>query len=476
MILTGLTRKAPPIVLYNTLTRAREPLHTERPDRVTMYVCGPTVYNFAHIGDARPAVVFDVLARLLRHDYARLIYARNFTDVDDKINAAAVASGLPIGAVTARYIEAYQADMHALGVVPPDVELRVTEHIPDIIALIQALIARGHAYIAQAHVLFDVASWPDYGQLSGRRPEDMLAVARVEVAPYKRNPLDFVLWKPSTPDLPGWSSPWGRGRPGWHVECSAMIGRHIGGTLDIHGGGQDLIFPHHENEIAQGSGAQDGALYCRTWVHNSFVTVDGQKMSKSLGNVLLVRDLLDRVPGEAIRLALLATHYRKPLDWNDRRLSQARQTLQRWYALLARIVPREEVEPDARLPSALRDDLNVPQAIVRLHELAITATHASGAEASPASGQLRASAAMLGLLQAPPSSILPALEQTTRTSHAAPLSTDRIAELVALRDEARREGHYAQADAVRTELDAAGVTLSDTAGGTHWQFHDERTP
>ncbi len=297
--------------LFNTLTRRRETLRTERPDRVTLYVCGPTVYNYAHIGNARPAVVFDLLSRVLRHDVAEVVYARNFTDVDDKINAAAAAAGVPIGTITARYIDAYHEDMQALGVLPPDLEPRVTEHLPEIIALIETLIARGHAYEAEGHVLFQVGSFAEYGQLSGRRPEEMLAGARVEVAPYKRDPLDFVLWKPSSPEQPGWESPWGRGRPGWHVECTAMIGEHLGHTLDIHGGGQDLIFPHHENEIAQGTCAH-GARYCHTWVHNSFVTVDGQKMSKSLGNVLLVRDLLDQGPGEAVRLALLGTHYRRP--------------------------------------------------------------------------------------------------------------------------------------------------------------------
>ncbi|MBC3466866.1 cysteine--tRNA ligase [Pseudomonas sp. RW10S2] len=473
MSIGAVQKAASPIVLYNTLTRTREPLKTERPDQVTMYVCGPTVYNFAHIGNARPALVFDVLARLLRHDHGQLIYARNFTDVDDRINAAAAATGLPISAITTRYIEAYHEDMQALGVLPPDLEPRVTDHIPDIIALIEALIVRGHAYVAQHDVLFDVASWPAYGQLSGRRPEDMLAGARVEVAPYKRNPLDFVLWKPSMADRPGWSSPWGRGRPGWHVECSAMIGRHIGGTLDIHGGGQDLIFPHHENEIAQGSCARDGALYCHTWVHNSFVTVDGQKMSKSLGNVLLVRDLLVHAPGEAIRLALLATHYRKPLDWNDRRLGQARQTLLRWYRVLARVDAKQDAEPDARLIEALRDDLNVPQAMVRLHELAIAATHADAAEAPRAAARLRASAAMLGLLQAPPSSMMATLQETVHTLPSNRLSAERIAELVALRDQARRDGDYVRADALRAELEAAGVVLKDSAEGTRWHHRDE---
>ena len=361
----------PPIQLYNTLVRKKEPLHTGQPDRVTMYVCGPTVYNFAHIGNARPAVVFDVLARLLRQDYREVVYARNFTDVDDKINAAAATDGVPIGTITGRYIDAYHEDMRALGVLTPDLEPRVTEHIPAIIDLIRKLMARGHAYAEQGHVLFHVPSYPAYGQLSGRRTEDMLAGARVEVAPYKRDPMDFVLWKPSMPEQPGWDSPWGRGRPGWHIECSAMIGQHLGHTIDIHGGGQDLIFPHHENEVAQGTCAH-GALYCRTWVHNSFVTVEGQKMSKSLGNVLLVRDLLQQAPGEAIRLALLSTHYRRPLDWGAQRLAAARQALTRFYASLAKVEhvsALADTTPDAQVLEALRNDVNVPGALTRLHAL-----------------------------------------------------------------------------------------------------------
>ncbi|MFW6850172.1 cysteine--tRNA ligase [Burkholderia gladioli] len=467
------------IRLHNTLTRRKEVLRTSRPDRATMYVCGPTVYNFAHIGNARPAVVFDVLARLLRHDYRELVYARNFTDVDDKINAAAAAAALPIGAITERYIAAYHEDMQALGVLAPDLEPRVTEHIPEIVALIETLIARGHAYVAEGHVLFHVPSYADYGQLSGRRTEDMIAGARVEVAPYKRDPLDFVLWKPSTPELPGWDSPWGRGRPGWHVECTAMIGRHLGHTIDIHGGGQDLIFPHHENEIAQGSCAHD-ALYCRTWVHNSFVTVDGQKMSKSLGNVLLVRELLAEAPGEAIRFALLATHYRNPLHWNARRLAQARQTLTRWYGALACVeahdggpAPAQTVEPDALVLAALRDDLNVPLAISRLHELVSQLAHATDPdEQREAAARLRASAALLGLLQQHARSALAALRHQSRDPRHAPLTPERAEALVAERDAARQRRDFARADALRQELDHGGVLLEDTPQGTQWRFAD----
>ncbi|MBT2786371.1 MULTISPECIES: cysteine--tRNA ligase [unclassified Halomonas] len=473
------------IRLYNTLTRAKEPLRTERPDRVTLYVCGPTVYNFAHIGNARPAVIFDVLARLLRYDYPEVVYARNFTDVDDKINAAAADAGVPIGAITERYIEAYHQDMQALDVRPPDIEPRVTAHIPDIIQLIGTLITRGHAYVAQGHVLFDVASYPAYGALSGRRPEDMLAGARVDVAPYKRNPLDFVLWKPSTPAMPGWQSPWGRGRPGWHVECTAMIGQHLGPTIDIHGGGQDLIFPHHENEIAQGTCAH-GALYCHTWVHNSFITVEGQKMSKSLGNVLLVRDLLSQAPGEAVRFALLATHYRHPLDWNAQRLAQARQTLARWYRRLAAATGDEQAEgeqnawksvaPDAEVLEALRDDLNVPRVISRLHALSSAIGDATNKEeARLAAQRLRASAALVGLLQQPAASALNALRELPAQASPPRLPANRVAALVAERHQARQQRDFAQADALRQTLEAAGVEIHDTPQGTQWQFADEVT-
>ncbi len=455
----------PPIRLHNTLTRTKEPLLTERPDRVTMYVCGPTVYNYAHIGNARPAVVFDVLSRLLRHDYREVVYARNFTDVDDKINAAAAAAGVPINTITNRYIAAYHEDMQALGVLTPDLEPRVTGHIPAIIELIQTLVGRGHAYVEQGHVIFHVPSYPAYGQLSGRRTEDMLAGARVEVAPYKRDPLDFVLWKPSTPDLPGWDSPWGRGRPGWHIECSAMIGQHLGHTIDIHGGGQDLIFPHHENEIAQGTCAH-GVLYCRTWVHNSFVTVDGQKMSKSLGNVLLVRDLLDKAPGEAIRLALLSTHYRRPLDWNAQRLLAVRQTLTRYYESLskvAHIAALPQAEPDPAVLESLKNDLNVPGALVRLRVLLTQLDDANtDARRAHTKSVLLASARVMGLLQQSPQAALGALWPAASTQS---FDDTRIKTLLAEREQARRDRDFTTADALREELEAAGFMVEDTPNG-----------
>ena len=294
--------------LFNTLAKSKQVFEPIDPQRVTMYVCGPTVYSYAHIGNARPAVVFDVLIRLLRKEYPQVIYARNLTDVDDKINAAAAKEDVAINVITERFTKIYHQDMATLNVQMPDIEPRATDHIEQIIKMIEALIAKGYAYEAEQHVMFDVPAYEKYGELSGRDRDDMIAGARVEVAPYKRDPADFILWKPSTPDQPAWQSPWGNGRPGWHIECSAMIEAHLGTSIDIHGGGQDLIFPHHENEIAQSTCAHDGEPYCRYWLHNGFVNVNHEKMSKSIGNVLLVHDLLKEAPGEAVRYALLSTH------------------------------------------------------------------------------------------------------------------------------------------------------------------------
>ena len=457
------------ILLHNTLTRQKEALRTEQPDRVTMYVCGPTVYNYAHIGNARPAVIFDILARVLRHEFNEVVYARNFTDVDDKINAAAIASGSPIADITSRFIDAYHEDMAALGVASPDLEPRVTDHIPEIIALIKRLVDRGHAYVEQEHVLFHVPSYPAYGHLSGRSPKDMLAGARVEVAPYKRSPLDFVLWKPSTSEMPGWSSPWGRGRPGWHVECSAMIGRHLGHTIDIHGGGQDLIFPHHENEIAQGACA-NGTLYCRTWVHNSFVTVDGQKMSKSLGNVLLVRDLLAQAPGEAIRFALLSTHYRRPMDWNTQRLQSAVQTLIQFYTSLSKVcslaVPAD-VAPDDQVLNSLKNDLSVTEALARLHVIRSELDRAGTDEMrSLSKARLLKSAGLLGLLQQEPHAALAALNLPVAPFEQPLSHRQHLASLLEARNKARSERDFARADALRDELLEAGFSIEDSPDGS----------
>ena len=453
--------------LVNTLTRAKEPFSPASPDRVTMYVCGPTVYNFAHIGNARPAVVFDVLYRLLKRRFGGVVYARNFTDVDDKINAAAKEAGQPIAAVTERYIEAYHADMAALGVLTPDLEPRVTEHIPEIIGMAERLIARGHAYAVEGHVLFHVPSYSAYGALSGRNRDEMIAGARIEVAPYKRDPADFVLWKPSTPDLPGWESPWGRGRPGWHIECSAMIERRLGATIDIHGGGQDLIFPHHENEIAQGTCAHDGELYCRHWVHNGFVTVEGRKMSKSLGNVLLVRDLLGDAPGEAIRFALLVAHYRQPLDWSADGLAQAKRGLDRLYGTLRNLGDAPDIAcPPGLLDAfeaALEDDLNFPGAISELFRIAKAARQATtAADRAACKAALRAAGGLLGLLQEEPAAWF---GQAAGEDE----GTARVQRLVEVRSAARAARDYATADRIRAELASLGVTVEDRADGSAWR-------
>jgi len=322
------------IILHDTLTGSDRPFLPHDPNRVTCYVCGPTVYHYVHIGNARPVVVFDLLTRLLRLTYSGLSYARNITDVDDKINAAAQREGVPIRQLAERYARAFHEDMAALAALPPDIEPFATDHIAAMIRLIEQLLARGHAYEAQGHVLFHVPSDPNYGILSHRSRDEMLAGARVEVAPYKKDPADFVLWKPSPPELPGWDSPWGRGRPGWHIECTAMIATHLGQTIDLHGGGQDLIFPHHENEIAQGCCAHGTDHFARYWLHNGYLTIAGEKMSKSLGNFRTVRELLTHYPGEAIRYVLLTAHYRKPLDFSAEALTQAVRALDRLYATL----------------------------------------------------------------------------------------------------------------------------------------------
>ncbi|HEV2303087.1 MAG TPA: cysteine--tRNA ligase, partial [Stellaceae bacterium] len=368
-----------PLTLYSSLTHRKEAFQPLDPARVRMYVCGPTVYDRAHIGNARAVVVFDQLYRILREEYGaeHVVYVRNITDVEDKIIDAARRNNEPIAALTARTTADFHADMAALGALPPSIEPLATEYISAMIALIERLIAAGHAYEAQGHVLFAVATAPDYGKLARRSREEMLAGARVEVAPYKRDPGDFVLWKPSPPELPGWESPWGRGRPGWHIECSAMSEANLGESFDIHGGGLDLIFPHHENEIAQSEAAHRGHVFARVWMHNEMLTVDGVKMSKSLGNIVTVREVLEKgAPGEAVRLALLSTHYRDPLDWTDEKLRQARASLDRFYRALS--LPRDpvferfgEAEEALRpVKEALADDLNTPLAVAGLHELA----------------------------------------------------------------------------------------------------------
>ncbi|KRE89608.1 cysteine--tRNA ligase [Frateuria sp. Soil773] len=452
-----------PISLHNSLTRRTEPFVPLDPNRVTLYLCGPTVYNYVHIGNARGPVVFDVLARLLRRHYPNVVYARNITDVDDKINAAAQDLGVDISAVTERYIRAYREDMAGLGIAAPDVEPHATAHIGQIIAMNESLIASGHAYAAEGHVLFDVDSYPAYGALSGRDTEEMIAGARVEVAPYKKNPADFVLWKPSTPELPGWDSPWGRGRPGWHIECSAMSAAHLGETIDIHAGGVDLQFPHHENEIAQSTCAHGGKTFARWWMHNGMLTFDGRKMSKSLGNVLLVHELLKLHPPEALRLLLLRGHYRQPLDWSEGAIAQAVSTLDGWYRVLRDLAA---VEVDAaRLPvperveAALCDDLNTPQALAELALLADTARQDGSAGAKAA---LLGGGALLGLLQQDPEAWF------RRGSADQAIDEARIEALLEERRAARTARDFKRADAIRDELAAMNVAIEDGAQGTRW--------
>src|SRR5579862_4575347 len=393
--------------LYNTLTRTKEDFVPLDPKNVRMYVCGPTVYDFAHIGNARPVIVFDVLYRLLRHLYgdAHVRYVRNITDVDDKINAAAKANNESIRDLTERTAKAFHEDVAALGSLPPDVEPRATEHIPPMIAMIERLITQGHAYVAEGHVLFAVASDADYGKLSRRNRDEMIAGARVEVAPYKKDPGDFVLWKPSPPELPGWESPWGRGRPGWHIECSAMSEKYLGQNFDIHGGGLDLIFPHHENEIAQSECAHPGAPFARYWLHNGFVMVNGAKMAKSEGNFRTIRDVLQEAAnrGEVVRLAMLMGHYRDPLDWTSDRLMQAKQGLDRFYLALRGAGEAAPIAMNEKVQAALEDDLNTPLAITVLYELLADLNKATSAvDRSRLKGELIGSGTVLGLLQQDP--------------------------------------------------------------------------
>jgi cysteinyl-tRNA synthetase len=454
-----------PLLLHNTATRRKEPFEPIDPTNVRMYVCGPTVYDFAHIGNARPVIVFDVLFRMLRHRYGErhVRYVRNITDIDDKINAAAKANGESIRDLTERTAKAFHEDVAALGCLPPSVEPRATEHIPQIIRMIEALIASAYAYRAEGHVLFSVASDPEYGRLSGRPRDEMIAGARVEIAPYKKDPADFVLWKPSPPDLPGWDSPWGRGRPGWHIECSAMSEAHLGETFDIHGGGLDLIFPHHENEIAQSICVHDGKPFARYWLHNGFVTVDGEKMAKSAGNFRTIRDVLNDAPGEAARYAMLMSHYRDPLDWTGDRLDQAKHALDRFYLALRDVA--DVKAPDNVFPAtvleALEDDLNTPLALSALHAILSSLNQAADwHEKAKWKGFLLVAGEILGLFQQNPETWLKGAGDESA----------EIETLIQQRLAARRAKNFAEADRIRTELAIRGILLEDKPGGkTEWR-------
>ena len=429
--------------LFSTLTKSKDVFTPIDPKNVRMYVCGPTVYDFAHIGNARPAIVFDVLFRLLRHIYgdAHVTYVRNITDVDDKINARAAQRGISIRELTEETAKIYFEDVASLGCLEPSISPRATEHIKQMITIIEQLIAAGHAYAAQGHVLFDVSSKPDYGKLSRRSLDEMLAGARVEVAPYKKGAMDFVLWKPSEDGVPGWESPWGRGRPGWHIECSAMAGEYLGETFDIHCGGIDLQFPHHENEIAQSEGAHHGHPFARVWMHNGFLQVEGEKMSKSTGNFFTIRDLLADWPGEVLRFNMLRTHYRQPLDFTVAGLKESWKQLERWYAVTEPLV---DPAPDAAFFAALEDDLNTPAAIASLHQ----------ADDLALAGGL----GFLGF-----SNVQLKIASKAKVDEAA------IARAIAARKQARADKDFAESDRIRDELLAQGIVLKDGPQGTTWE-------
>ncbi|MEE8140127.1 MAG: cysteine--tRNA ligase [Alphaproteobacteria bacterium] len=471
-----------PLMLHNTLTRSKEDFVPLDGGHVRMYVCGPTVYERAHIGNARPVVVFDVLYRLLRATYPRVTYVRNITDLDDKIIAAAVEKDIPIEQLTVETTKFFHEDMAALGALTPDAEPRATEHIPQMIAMIECLLEHGNAYEAEGHVLFSVSSMPDYGRLANRDRREMIAGARVEVAPYKQDPADFVLWKPSDGDQPGWDSPWGRGRPGWHIECSAMSEAHLGESFDIHGGGLDLVFPHHENEIAQSTCAHGGAPFVRYWLHNGYVTVNGEKMSKSLGNYFTVRDLLDEAPGEVIRLFLLKTQYRAPMDFSEESLKEAKTNLDRWYRALKQadekldLTPeqiaasRRDTSPSPDILEALNDDLNTPLAVARLNMDADAVFEADSSgdltQLRLRADWLRAGGGILGLLQGNPKEWF---KWAADTGSGGGVAESEIEDLIAQRAQARANKDFAEADRIRDALADRGVVLEDKADGTIWR-------
>ena len=448
--------------LYNTLTREKRLFTPIDPSRVRMYVCGPTVYDFAHIGNARPVIVFDVLFRLLRHIYGEkhVTYVRNVTDVDDKINARAAERGIPIRDLTEETYKNFKEDVGTLGCLPPTIEPRATEHIDEMKVLIERLVKSGHAYVAEDNVLFHVPSMKDYGKLSNRPLDEMIAGARVEVAPYKKDPQDFVLWKPSKPGEPAWPSPAGintPGRPGWHIECSAMSWKHLGEIFDIHGGGIDLVFPHHENEIAQSRCAFHTPVMANFWMHNGFLQVEGEKMSKSLGNFVTIHELLKDWPGEAIRFAMLQTHYRQPINWTMQGLRDAQKSLDHWFELTAEAKPGYLC---ADAVDALADDLNTPKAFAALHELRGEA--AKGAKAAAAC--LKANAQLVGLLQ------LPAAKWAAFRPTSVSIDESKVVSLIEARTAARKAKNFKESDRIRDELAAMGVVLKDSKDGTTWEI------
>lgn len=443
--------------LFNTLTKQEEAFTPINADNIGMYVCGPTVYDLAHLGNARPVVVFDVLFRLLRSQYKQVTYVRNITDVDDKINAAALASGEDIRTITTRTTKAYHEDMRALNALSPTHEPRATDHIEDMIGMIESLITQDFAYVKEGHVLFRVQKYQNYGHLSRRQQDELIAGARVEVAPYKEHAGDFVLWKPSSPELPGWDSPWGRGRPGWHIECSAMSKVFLGKTFDIHGGGVDLVFPHHENEIAQSCCAHQTERMANIWMHNGHLLVNGEKMSKSLGNFFTVRDVLKDYDGEVIRLAFLSTHYRQPLDWTDETPQIAKVTLDRFYRAIE-FATDDDTKAD-HIINALKDDLNTPLAISHMHELANDVFAGIGYAQICAANMLKACGQFLGILMHDPKEWF----------QGKAADNEGIEDLIAARNEAKKARNFAEADRIRALLSEQGIVLEDGPGGTIWR-------
>ena len=451
--------------LHNTSTGKKELFLPINKDSISMYLCGPTVYGYAHIGNARPAVVFDVLYRLLKLHYSTVTYARNITDIDDKINKSALELGQNIKKYSKKYADIYNQDLAKLGVLPPDIEPYATDHIPQIISMIKSLIEKGHAYEAEGHVLFSVESYDQYGKLSNRKLEDMIAGARVEVAPYKKYPADFVLWKPSDETLPGWTSPWGRGRPGWHIECSAMCKEHLGDVIDIHCGGRDLVFPHHENEVAQSCCANETESFANYWVHNGMINMGNQKMSKSLGNILLIKDVAEQYKGEVIRWLLLSAQYRQSVDWSEDSIHKSQKTMDRIYATLRDNQTIEADVDNKHIPDeiikALNDDLNTPIVFAEINKLAKKLAKAiTEDEKSKLKSALLSTGELLGLFQ----------EDTEAwfKSDNTDVDSDKVESLIQQRDQARIDKDWAKSDLIRDELAAMNVILEDSAQGTRW--------
>jgi len=453
------------IKFHDSMAREKRVFEPADPKRVTMYVCGPTVYNYTHIGNARSAIVFDLLFRVLRRRFgeAHVLYARNITDIDDKIIKASKETGAAIADITKKFAEIYRSDLRQLNALSPTLQPAATDHISGMIALVQTLLDKGAAYAADGHVLFSVERFADYGHLSGVDRDEMIAGARVEVAPYKKDAADFVLWKPSKDDEPGWQSPWGRGRPGWHLECSVMIEEGLGETIDIHAGGQDLRFPHHENEIAQSACAHGGAPLARYWLHNGFLRMGSDKMSKSLGNVVLTHELLETWPGEVLRWALLSAHYRQPLEWTDDLLAQSKRQLDRFYRLLEEIESDDEdVSPPESIILSLEDDLNSPEAFAGLHSLRDIASQSEGDARQRALLRLRAGGQLMGFFEGSPEAWFKSEAQSGPTA-------EEIDALLLDRADARAAKDFARADQIRDDLAAQGIIIEDGPKGASWR-------